>query len=638
MPGCPCNKENFLAAYNDEVATTKLANPTWDDHVVRLRVAEVVRPRFKADMDAGKAEASDEEERDVKDEFTVTPDGRAKWIGYGRYMDELDERTSSLTPKQYDASDRGTTTAIELALHAGARRIVTSYARPGHDNRDLLVITYDPETNRGTMKIIKTATNGNLHDFESMQNAARERFANLELNRTSQTTFLLTDIKLPQDQTAIIRPDAQRPAVAQQVDHPLYYRDDQKIPLSTDHIRPFIERGNLLGQTLDTAGYAGRQTVAEVGITVKRVREAMQEAVAKQRNSKTAKIELSKQLSLKKDRVAGQKIIELEKKDQKNRLRNNHVFEGNKARDSIILKKSIGKKDVIFAWKQQKESVRQLSPEIIFRTGQKQKGPERKKQVRRNMRALLTEKVLLGKEPIRNKRMKKGRLLAGERKDRHVYLKKITKEKNKSRTELNVIRQHAREGRTHRRKIEIKRTHIFREALVRLAQQINRRKEMKARHKQSGEIMNMKKERHGALRNELRNNKNTREKKHIVLLQLSFAWMLWMLLKTERNFIRPPIALRPGFGGELRHTVQGEPQGMTLKKQDEADHENNPFIKHESTQWVLLSIIWYLTMIREAGKQSSNQQAAQSSHQQLPRFFTPVFPIHQQGVIFAFSS
>ena len=199
MASCTCEKQNFLTAYNDETAQIKTTNPSWTDHEVRLQTAYVLRPKFAKDIQAARVETSGAAEYLVDDEFTLTSDGRARWIGYGRYMGELDERTERLTPGQYTASDAVTTSSIEMALRHGARTIVTSYARRGGDNRDLIVITYDPLTNRGRMTIINTAINGERRDFQNITKVAADTFSNLQLHRPTDTTFLLTDVRIPDD-------------------------------------------------------------------------------------------------------------------------------------------------------------------------------------------------------------------------------------------------------------------------------------------------------------------------------------------------------------------------------------------------------------------------------------------------------
>jgi hypothetical protein len=94
----------------------------------------------------------------------------------------------------------------------------------------------------------------------------------------------------------------------------------------------------------------------------------------------------------------------------------------------------------------------------------------------------------------------------------------------------------------------------------------------------------------------------------VIYKRLRFAWRIYELLKTERTF----------------RIKKNRSSIASTKKHSETPAQREP------PRWILLSIIWYLTMIREAGMQSTNQQVSQLA--------SPVLPMHQQGVIFAFSS
>lgn len=100
--------------------------------------------------------------------------------------------------------------------------------------------------------------------------------------------------------------------------------------------------------------------------------------------------------------------------------------------------------------------------------------------------------------------------------------------------------------------------------------------------------------------------KKFKAKEHV--LNFSVAFFCWILLINHKNVLT----------NEYKNSKK----------------ENKELMKQEPTPWVLLAIIWYLTMIRESGMQGVNVQPKQKKtkkHTYYP-FFEP------QGVIFAYAS
>lgn len=636
MPGCNCEKAIFKTAYDNEVATIKQVNPTWDEHVVRLSAAEILRPRFKADMDSKKTEESGIGEYKVKDEFTLTDDG-AIWVGYGRRMGELEERTQSLTPGKYTASDGETTSAIESALRRGARRIVTSYARPGDGNRDLLVIEYNPDTNRGTMTIINTAANGTRHDFESMQQVAKERFADLELSRTSQTTFLLTDIKSSKDQRDVVRQDAYAPSAIKPSDAVLHHHIETPRDLMVDRVAPHDQRGNIVAHTFDTARYAGHRTVSELNITVKKVRDALkQSTVNRQKREQAAHKELG-WLPFRKNHKEEHKRTAEGTINQVRRARRSRIFEVNKDHSKLTLQKGMRKIEEENLLKKQKELPRRRSSDVVIYTSGEQQRVKQRTMRKTEAGIMGIEKnALIITEPVRTSLKKKWKLRLDTLHHENRKMKKKEFEKARffrKRSEKRV--QILSKEKPQKREKQLMRSLVVLARLIERRRRLERRKPevkktWKGKEKQITSIYSVEKQ------------QPHKEKQKDILLMFSFAWILYRLINTRRNLPRPsavfPIHLdklsseKPGVSSMNRV----EEQVVVVKKQGKADYTNDSLPTYETTPWILLSIIWYLTMIREAGIQSSNQQSAQSNQYVAP-VVLPV-PIRHQGIIFAYHS
>jgi hypothetical protein len=100
--------------------------------------------------------------------------------------------------------------------------------------------------------------------------------------------------------------------------------------------------------------------------------------------------------------------------------------------------------------------------------------------------------------------------------------------------------------------------------------------------------------------------KELRRKQKEAALQFSFATILWMLLKRSPvDYVKTPKQV-------VQSAVKQEGPLLQVKTVQIIDREW--LIEPEPTAWILLSIIWYLTMLREGGVQQPQKAAVQFQH------------------------
>lgn len=192
---CKCERQNFLDAYEDEMEHTleemKIDSPTTE---ARIHVAHTLRPRFALDRQSAERETNNISEYEVPEaEFTVTPDGRVLYTKYNRTLDELHERQRELQPDQYSVNEHDTSRLIERMFQRGATEVVTSYSRAEGDNRDIVVMRFDPITRIGTTHIINTQVDGSNHDFQTIQGIAKDKFTHLAEATSGEHLFVLSN-------------------------------------------------------------------------------------------------------------------------------------------------------------------------------------------------------------------------------------------------------------------------------------------------------------------------------------------------------------------------------------------------------------------------------------------------------------
>ncbi len=205
MATCGCSKEVFRQSYELLCQDLSIAykDQGWTDSDIRRKAARQFRDRYKLDVYSYIREST-EKGAYYTAEFEIN-DSRVFFPSYNISLEALHDNQRRKTPDQYSLSDHQTSRMIEEAFRRGATIVVTSYAREGKDNRDVVVMTYDHETRRGKQMIINAAPDGLFHSFEGIQAIAQRQFGHLNKVFPSDRVFILTDatISLPDAQSVL---------------------------------------------------------------------------------------------------------------------------------------------------------------------------------------------------------------------------------------------------------------------------------------------------------------------------------------------------------------------------------------------------------------------------------------------------
>lgn len=196
---CANTKEISRTSYELLFEEVSSLYPDWDESAVRRETAVQYRPRYYQDQASARVENSGMREY-FSTEFTLTARGTIYFPGYKTDLEKLHQNQLKKTPEQYSLTDHQTSRLIQHAFANGATEVVTSYAREGSDNRDIIIMTYDPILNKGTQRILNTAVDGGYHTYDTIRQLAKNAFANLEESSPTARSFILTDIPLPPEQ------------------------------------------------------------------------------------------------------------------------------------------------------------------------------------------------------------------------------------------------------------------------------------------------------------------------------------------------------------------------------------------------------------------------------------------------------
>ncbi len=194
-------EKSYLGSYKAEAAAVEQSFSYRSPHDVRVEAARRFRIRYAMDH------PSEAEDRNPTDEvkesapFTLK-DGRIFYPTYGEqgtYLDSLHQNQKNYADS-YSLSDHQTSRLAEEAFQNGATIAVLSYAREGENNRDLLMMTYDHETKEGKTFVVNTAMDGKQHSYNEIITIGQKRFDKLSLIQPTDTSAILTNVSLSPDQ------------------------------------------------------------------------------------------------------------------------------------------------------------------------------------------------------------------------------------------------------------------------------------------------------------------------------------------------------------------------------------------------------------------------------------------------------
>lgn len=631
------NKDIFTTSYfvlHDKIAA---ANPGMSDHDLRLKTAQQFRPRYAQDIQTFHHESEGTKEYTVQ-EIELTPDGDIRYPKYGTTSEELNENTRLYYPTEYSVSDHQASRLAARTLAKGASFVAVSYAREGNDNRDIQVFMLDPVTKRGHIMMINTAPYGNLHSFSEMQVVMKNLFPKLTEVHSGEKISLLADKVLSTETTAqvigsVVREKFNKTNMME-VHHETQPNPSESV--RTTRIELYARRDdlntgiritrNIIRDTLDTVGqvyvslrdqYPSRRISNDTLMkpSVGKIRKFSEKKLV---DDSKQRIELvlkkisvqtppSERLTIEKIREKPVRIGEvIQRRHQEMRQTTTTLATIADTRVGIgaiplligILAKELPRqvKAVEKSIGRQERRKRRVKHRELRIMG---KGKTEKKLHVRNAFSRRRREIMV--------KQSKKEMKYQKAKERHV--RKISEMKRA--TEIRMLKPKKR------KRIQLTESAKHKERMVGVT-----RKKEREKGPPEGSVQRVDIVLHKTLvrlARKLKKNENVllyvsegvkQHRKVEDVARFSFAWVMWILQETSSIYSR----------NDTSSYNKLEQSALILQK--------------ELTLWVLLSIIWYLAMIRESPR--AGQKIYSTKRKKKKHAYTSIVP--NQAIIFAYGS
>lgn len=186
-----------LAVYEDDVGSVRREHQSHlSDHNTRINAAQRFRRRLHLAQTDRQLEDAGYPEYETNT-FILTESGDIYYPRDNVTLESLHVRQRDITPGYYSLADHQLSLLVMKAFRSGATRVVAYYG----EGRDLIEMTYDHASNIGKTRIINTEKiDGKLHSTEEMKEIVRQRFLGQNEVAPSPAIFMMSDVKLEQAQ------------------------------------------------------------------------------------------------------------------------------------------------------------------------------------------------------------------------------------------------------------------------------------------------------------------------------------------------------------------------------------------------------------------------------------------------------
>jgi hypothetical protein len=623
MAGCVCEKENELYEDSQKNEAKKLVATGVSADVAQKQAHEIVDHHRSVD---NKFKGQDEEGCEGKGAaFTFTSDGDVFFPEYKGYLNGLYQNQKEARPQQYNPEEHETVLSAYQSLRNGATQaahIVHHYNEQGDlDIRDVVVLTYDRQTNTGQMHILNISREGNSHQsLESARVAMQQRLGGFKEEIKTENIFLFVREEKAIDPVSLFREKSQAPEIHERI--VISLNDYGEEPLrKVSIVQPVKEAIPFIRPVFQAD--KRREDIPF------RLPSFLQRLMGRDENGKL--IQQEKQTKRKEKNIimydnrpreiqngkftkeTSSVLLHIEKQKEK-------VDEGKKG---IVLAREtgIGIGGALFILDSLKEPVTPLT---------KKEKREIHRVIRRLERIEQSASPRLSMKKERSKRESVHlRLIHPDtakrvkREMRRVKLlsrREIKKLKNKEKLRIFFPlkeRKHATIS-TETRKKENFSVHAKKMRLLTALEKITRR------IRSEDQRLIKKPERKIRLRRKEKQDKQER-KYYVRRLVMEFikTWIIFALLQQF------------SYEKQSSKSKENVVSGIPFRKEEQSSHESGP--------WVLLSIIWYLTMIREQGKVviSPKKKKKKKIHAKKKLASLKIKPlpwISRQGLIYAYQT
>jgi len=631
MAGCTCEQPPIPEM--EDYYTKKLVHAGVSPHSVREQAFWLITKKNEANEPYRKPDELGLEGEGPQ--FSFTEDGDIRFSDYPETLNTMYKNQKALRPEQYNKEEHQTVLSAFQALRNGAEQaahVVHHYNdRQELDIRDVVVLTFDHQTDTGRMHILNISQEGKNHKtLESARDAMQKRLGGFEEEMKTDSIFLFVREKTPVDPVSLFRERSDINSIRERKIMTL--SDHEKQIRTSATIQPAKEAVPQLRTVLNAD--KDSHIPFRIPLFLQRLMgrdekgELSQQREHKEKKSKNV-IVYDKGFHEKQRGIPSKEIFSvlsrIEKQKQKIEEGKRGIVCAEKTGVGIggalfLLRKEAERPPLRLSKKEKRElrkmknlpaTLHPSETPYLLRTGVVMQAGEIKRQRYKDIKKLSNKDMKMQrKKETKRQRIKETKKLSE---------KEMKKQKNKE--TLHIVFSLK----------EKKRKQPRQEKKLIIASKEKRNKILFKKHERELGLHTVLEKITRKIRKEVIYAKGKQERKIIrpkesvrgSILEFTRVWILFMLL-------------RPSF----------------IEKQQHEKKENVLFIRknnkeektiHEFSPWILLSIIWYLTMIREQGKAviipkkkkkknsrgKKKRKLLQARHSQW---------ISQQGIIYAYLS
>ncbi len=605
--GCEIDRSLYTRIYDEVRQEVVTNNPTFSPRETSLLTKQIFRIRhYEPDMKSVKSYENSEAKEYVAGTFTMYG-GEIIYDQSGRSANELQERARKYKPQEYSEGVHKTILLAQAALNAGATEVShISYYGDGEGEKIRDEVILRREGDKGKIIVRKIADKGEYHTTDSARAAMREMHQGKVEITLAPGVFIFSDQALPKPAADSLR--------RRSLDVISKSQTKEVCTICTTPLESMLKDGEIVVRKV--AGDSVTTVVTAGAFTLEKLKE--------KRRVKTPEVKLQKPIIKTQlgERVFGQRQDErvisvlpssVTATKEKKRQSTTTVVP-RKEQSSPVLGKE--KKILRQFIRRRRQEVRGLQKTITLavRSGvgigiavwgiefMSKEVVRRQRQFFKDIKRQRQEKRL---KPETVRRRKEYRLRKIRRAKEAVVVIKSTpsREKLLARSEQKSFRTVDKKERQRERALRRsirrwRRTGVDSDPR-RAAVQEDIKKLPLTKSKESLAPRVAKKER------------LARKKKTILTLRIVWNW--WLLLSERNKFRRPQIPLSSSERSK-----------------------SPPVTRLEAKTWLMLSIIWYLVMLREQGKGQRPKKRSKTSVQKVVPAVSPILPV--QGVIFALGS
>lgn len=604
--GCEIDRSLYTRIYDEVRQEVVQNNPELPGRNISLLTKELFRKRhYEPDMRSVKSYEKSEAMQYPAGTFTIH-DGEIIFDESGRSANELQERVKKYNPQEYSTEVHRTILLAQAALNAGATEVShPSYYRDneGEKIRDEVVLRRNGD--KGELIVRRIATNGKYHTTDSARASMRQMHQGKVEISLAPGVFIFSNQALPKPAADSLR--------RRSLDVISKSHTKEVCTICTTPLESVLKDGEIVARKV--ARDSVTTVVAAGAFTLEKLKE--------KRRVKTLEVKLQKPIiktqlgervfgKRQDERVVSVLPLSVTTTKEKKRQLATRVVQRKEQSTSVLGKE----KKVLRQFIRRRQEVRGLQKTITLAVksgvgiGAAVWGIEfmRKEVAKRQRRAF---------KDIRRHRQEKSLKPERVRRRKEYWLRKIRRAKEMAviigparsrdlrRSEQKsfgtIDKKERQRGRALRRLIRRwRRTEVASNSQLTMAVKEDVKKLPLIRVKESSLPRTARKE--------------WLARKRKTMLTLLIAWNWWLLLSDRNKPKTPQLPLSP-----------------TSERS-----KSTPVTRLEAKTWLMLSIIWYLVMLREQGKGHMPKKRTKTPVQKVVPAVSPILPV--QGVIFALGS